>query len=209
VRITSNGKVYTQPLVITPDRRAAYTLADRQQQFDAAERVSDMFGRMTDLVARINAVRQGAGARAEGLPAKDPLKARLEKLEARADALRKEIVATKEGGAITGEERLREWTDQLYGAINSWDGKPSDYALKRIEVLNGLLEGVRQRFDALASAELAPVNQALTAKGLQPIAVPDGAEKVATGPGGDLSALKGWRFSLRPTAAATKLEERD
>lgn len=214
VRITSDGKTYTQPLVITPDRRGTYTPADRQQQFDAAQRVSEMFGRMTDLVARINAVRQGAGARAEGLPEKDALKEKLEKLEAKADVLRKEIVATKEGGAITGEERLREWTDSLYGAINSWDGKPSDYQLKRIEVLNGLLAGVQQRFEALAATDLPPVNKALAAKGLQPIAVPDGAEKVATGPGGDLSALKGWRFSLRPTTpvvttAAVEMEERD
>ena len=33
--------------------------------------------------------------------------------------MRKRIVATKEGGAITGEERLREHTDTLYGAIMS------------------------------------------------------------------------------------------
>jgi hypothetical protein len=32
---------------------------------------------------------------------------------------------TTEGGAITGEERLREHTDQLYGAILSYEGKPA------------------------------------------------------------------------------------
>ena len=41
--------------------------------------------------------------------------------------MRKQIVATTEGGAITGEERLREHTDQLYGAILSFEGKPADY----------------------------------------------------------------------------------
>lgn len=33
------------------------------------------------------------------------------------EAIRKEIVATKEGGAITGEQRLREFTDELYATL--------------------------------------------------------------------------------------------
>ena len=47
------------------------------------------------------------------------------------------IVATTEGGAITGEERLREHTDQLYGAIFSYEGKPGDYQIAYIDALNG------------------------------------------------------------------------
>jgi hypothetical protein len=213
VRITSGGKTFTQPLAVNPDRRATYTLADRQAQFAAAEQVSDIFGRMTDLVAQINAVRLGAEQRAEALPEHDRLRERLEKLSARADVLRKEIVATKEGGAITGEERLREWTDQLYGAINSYDGKPSDYQMQRITVLDGLLGGVQGRFRTLESSEVAAVNAQLTARKLQPIVVPQGPTTVATsGGGGDLSALTGWRFSIRPSesaVAAAQEVERD
>lgn len=214
LRISSNGKVYSQPFAIVPDRRATYTIDDRKAQFAAAEQVSDLFGRMTDLVARINAVRQGSEARAKALPQSDAFKAKLEALQGKADVLRKEIVATKEGGAITGEERLREWTDQLYGAINSWDGKPSDYQVKRIAVLDGLLTGVQNRFDALTKTDLPAVNDELSRRKLEPISVPDGGEKVATGPGGQLSALAGWRFSLRPTAqaaatSASSAQERD
>jgi photosystem II stability/assembly factor-like uncharacterized protein len=201
VRITSDGKVYSQPITIVADRRGTYSIADRQAQFDAAEKVSDIMGRMTGLVARINAVREGAEQRAEALPAKDAFKERLEALSAKADVLRKEIVATKEGGAITGEERLREWTDQLYGAINSWDGKPSDYQVKRIAVLDGLLAGVQQRFDALAAGELAATNAELAKRKLEPIALPSAAEQADNGPGGDLHALAGWRYALRPIAA--------
>lgn len=36
--------------------------------------------------------------------------------------MRKRIVATTEGGAIAGEERLREPTNPLYGAILSYEG---------------------------------------------------------------------------------------
>ena len=51
------------------------------------------------------------------------------------DEVRKRVVATTEGGAITGEERLREHADQLYSAILSYEGRPADYQLQRIDVL--------------------------------------------------------------------------
>jgi photosystem II stability/assembly factor-like uncharacterized protein len=211
VRMTKAGQVYTTRINVGLDRRATFTLADRKAQFEAAEQVSALFGRMTDLVARINAVRVGAGQRAQGLPEGDALRARLEALEQKADVLRKEIVATKEGGAITGEERLREWTDQLYGGIMSWEGKPADYQVKRIGVLSGMLSGVDARFRKLASTDLASVNQALTGKGLKPIAVPAGGEKTAALAGG-ARALDGWAFDVRgmhPLHAAVQEGEQD
>jgi hypothetical protein len=69
---------------------------------------------------------RGAGAAAGKLPENDPLRAQLSALADKADTIRKQIVATKEGGAITGEERLREHMDQLYGALMSYEGKPAD-----------------------------------------------------------------------------------
>ncbi len=55
------------------------------------------------------------------------------RLAAGSSEARKKIVATKEGGAITGEERLREHADSLYGAILSWEGRPARYQLERID----------------------------------------------------------------------------
>jgi len=60
----------------------------------------------------------------------------------------KKIVATTEGGAITGEERIREKTTQLYGAILSYEGRPTDYQAARIDSLKKELEDVAGEFDA-------------------------------------------------------------
>jgi len=81
-------------------------------------------------------------------------------------------VATTEGGAITGEERLREHTDQLYGAILAWEGKPGDYQLARIEALRKELDDVTKDFDNLLAKDLPALNDALKAKGKEPIPVP-------------------------------------
>jgi photosystem II stability/assembly factor-like uncharacterized protein len=154
LRMTKAGKVYTTTLTVIKDRRATFSLADRAANFAAAQRVSAVFGRMTDLVERIASLRDGASAKAAGLKADDPQKVRLTDVAAKAELLRKEIVATKEGGAVTGEERLRERTDDLYGAIESWEGAPSAYQLKRIDVLSAQLDGIARHFDALAKGAM-------------------------------------------------------
>ncbi len=210
VRVTSGSTVLTAPLTVTLDRRVAFDLNDRQAQFDAAMRVSRLFGRETTLVARINAVRQGADARAASLPDGDPLQAQLRDLSTKADALRKEIVATKEGGAITGEERLREHTDQLYGAIQSYEGRPASYQIVRIAVLENQLKDITGRFDRLAATDLAARNSDLVAHKLAPIAPPPPeSDEDGAGGGGSPAALRGFAFSLHPTFAAEAAAEKD
>jgi hypothetical protein len=85
--------------------------------------------------------------------------------------LRKEIVATKEGGDITGEERLREHLDHAYGALNSYEGRPGDYQIERVNVLEQDFEDVSQRATALLTRELPKVNDALKKQGLEEITV--------------------------------------
>ena len=102
-------------------------------------------------------------------------------------------MATTEGGAITGEERLREHTDQLYGAILSWDGKPGDYLIARIEALRKELGDVTRDFENVVTKELPALNEALKAKGKEPIPAPPAKVAVnedrSSGGGGELPAV--------------------
>ena len=124
--------------------------------------------------------------------------------------LRKEIVATKEGGAITGEERLREHTDQLYGAIQSYEGAPASYQLTRIAVLEDQLKDITGRFESLASNDLAARNADLAAHKLAPIAPPPPeADDDRPGGGGSPAALRGYAFSLHPAFGTTAAAEKD
>jgi len=175
VRMTKGKDVYTTKVDVGLDRRVSYTAADRQAQYDAALRVRDLFGQMSDLVFKINAVRAQIGADTAKLPEKDALRKSLADLDDKADTIRKKIVATKEGGAITGEERLREHADTLYGAIMSYDGKPADYQLTRIDVLKRELGDVAADFTKFEQTDLGKANEALKAGKLEPIAVPAAA----------------------------------
>jgi hypothetical protein len=66
-------------------------------------------------------------------------------------------VATKEGGAITGEERLREFLAGLYGDVNGYEGRPTDSQVARGDVLAHELDDVIQEFRSLASKNGMPV----------------------------------------------------
>ncbi|HET6545480.1 MAG TPA: hypothetical protein VFG55_01885 [Rhodanobacteraceae bacterium] len=187
VRMTKGKDTFETSLDVGLDRRVKFTLADRQTQFDAATRVKNLFAEMSDLVDRINAVRAQAAAAAAKLPAHGATREQLEQLGDHANAIRKNIVATTEGGAITGEERLREHTDQLYGAIMSYEGKPADYQMAAIDTLKRELDDVEKSFADFQAGELARTNAVLKARGLQEISLPASVPQAGSGGGANAS----------------------
>ena len=171
VRMTKGGETYEAKLPVELDRRATYTLADRKLQYDAAMRIAGLFGEESALMGRIQALR-GELAERGNATTDAALKKRIADFEGKVDAVRKRIVATTEGGAITGEERLREDTDNVYGAVLSYDGAPTAYQLERIDVLQAEFNDIDAQFEALLKQDLPVLNTALADGGLRAIDVP-------------------------------------
>lgn len=73
---------------------------------------------------------------------------------------------------ITGEERIREHVGQVYGDVNNYEGRPSDYQVKRTDSLARELEDVIRDFRTLTTKELPTLNPALRKKKLAAIEVP-------------------------------------
>jgi photosystem II stability/assembly factor-like uncharacterized protein len=172
VRLTKGDKIYETTVQVGLDRRATFNEADRKAQYDAAMRVHALFGSMSALVHRINGVREAADRELESLAAADPARRPVEALASKVDEVRKRVVATTEGGAITGEERLREHADQLYGAILSYEGRPADYQVRRIDVLSDELAETDAAFQSVLKTELRAANAALKKKKRPQIATP-------------------------------------
>jgi hypothetical protein len=168
VRLTKGQDVVETKVAVGLDRRAPFSKADRKQQFDAATRIQAMFADMSVLTDRIDAARAACEARAKAL-GEDPLAAKLRAASTSLEEAKKKIVATKEGGAITGEERIREHLDLLYGAITQWEGRPGRYQLERIDALRRELNDVQASYDAIVAKELAPLDAPLVEKKLEPI----------------------------------------
>ena len=169
VRMTKDKEVYTAELQVIPDPRSTHTAEDRRRQFELALKLHEQLGEMSFAVERINRLRLALDDRAAKLAADDPLRRRLQDASARVDALRKKIVATKEGGAITGEERLREFLAELYASVIFYEGRPSQTQIERSDALARELADVVGDFDAWASKELAGLNAELTRKNLESV----------------------------------------
>src|SRR5207302_10257634 len=138
-------------------------------QVDLGSGLAPMLSRMSWALDDVIGVRDQANTLAA--KASGPLQAQLQKLAEGADKIRTKIVATKEGGAITGEERLREYLGTLYGDINGYDGPPTASQVERTDVLGRELDDVMKEFNAFAAKDVAAANKALTAKKQQPIHV--------------------------------------
>jgi len=169
VKMSKDKDVFTTPLRIVADPRARHTPLERQAQRALALKLSSLLGDMTFAVEKMNGVRTALDERASKLAAADSLTGRLQAASAAVDELRKKIVATKEGGMITGEERLRENLADLYGNVVFYEGRPSQTQLARADAIARELVDVVSAFDAWAARDLAGLNAALTAKQLDAI----------------------------------------
>jgi hypothetical protein len=114
-------------------------------------------------------LRDMAAARAAKLPASDALRTSVQQFSQQVDALRSKIVATKEGGAITGEERIREYLTSVYGDVNNYDGKPTNSQAERTDALGRELEDVIKELDQLTAKSLPGINSGLQKKKLEHI----------------------------------------
>jgi photosystem II stability/assembly factor-like uncharacterized protein len=169
IRMTKDKGVYTSKLQVTADPRSKHSVADRQAQFDLANKLHKSLGEMTSSVERINTVRNALIDRIAKLPKSDALLSQLQAAAEKVDEIRRKIVATKEGGAITGEERLRENLADLYGSVNFYEGRPSRTQVERADALSRELADVMKDFDAWIAKEMPGINSALSAKKLEQI----------------------------------------
>ena len=171
VKMTKGSRTYSTEIKVIIDPRAKYTLEDRKAQFDLVSRLTTMLNHMSWLVDAIIGVRDDANEDASKLGRDGGLSKQLRQLADDSDTLRSKIVATKEGGMITGEERLREYLGALYGDVNSYDGRPTDSQLERADVLGRELDDVVKEFNRLTTQRLPAINRGLQARHLAAIRV--------------------------------------
>jgi photosystem II stability/assembly factor-like uncharacterized protein len=169
VKMTRGKDTYSTKLLIDMDPRAKHSLEDRKLQFQAAMRAYNLLESMSFEMGRITGARDALQDRAAKLNADDPLRKRLTDLAQKTEDMRKKIVATKEGGAITGEIRIREKAAEVYGNLADYEGRPGDYEVARIDGLKHELDDVAGEFGAFAAKDLQDVNASLAKKKMEVI----------------------------------------
>jgi photosystem II stability/assembly factor-like uncharacterized protein len=169
IKMTRGTETYATQFVVEQDPRAKFTSADRQLEFDAAMRVYNFLSDMSFDADRISGMHDALLERTARVKNDVALAKRLQQAADSMDELRKKIVSTKEGGAVTGEIRIREKTTELYGDILNYEGRPTDYQSARIDSLKKELADVSAQFDAFASKDLPAINKSLAQKKIEAI----------------------------------------
>ena len=176
VKLTRNKDTYTSKIALVPDPRSTHSAADRAAQSELCLKLYDMVTTLTYTVESAVTVRDSAQAVAKRLGKGDALRAKLDALAANIEAWRGTMVATRDGGRLTGEEQLRERLGDLYGKVNGYDGKPTASQAQLTGVLETQLVAGQAAIDGLLAKQLPGVNAALAAKKLPVLKRPTRAD---------------------------------
>ncbi len=171
VRLVVGTNSHESAVTLTPDPRSVDSPQDRALQDRTALRLYDMVQRLAYLVDATIDLRDQARARAGGLKAGDALARRLTAYADTLDAFRTTLVSTSAAGRMSGEERLREKLVGLYGAVNGYEGRPTDSQLEQVDVLAARLEAAGARFTTLTGSSMAAVNRELGGRKLEALGV--------------------------------------
>ena len=163
VRLTKGEKTFDGSISVVADPRATYTAEGKAIQDQTVERLYGMLLRLAFLADSLTDLQKQCRDRVKG--SEPTLDKALELLTDDLEDQRKELVATRKGGGISGEEQLRERLGLLYGAVNGFEGRPTDSQVRYADVLDKELNGAERAFDTLLSATLDRMNTQLQASG--------------------------------------------
>ncbi|HKQ57038.1 MAG TPA: glycosyl hydrolase [Candidatus Eisenbacteria bacterium] len=169
VRLVRGNDTLRSEVQLVADPRSPHTAEDRAAQREVAFRLYRDLERLTYIVDAIVDARDQARSRAGKLPKGDALAKRLTTASDRLDDLRRSLVSVREGGAIAGDEKLRENLGKLYGGVNGYEGRPTNSQLRYAEVLDGELTAAQAQLETITSKELLALNAGLEGRKVEPV----------------------------------------
>lgn len=164
VKITKGDKVYTGKVTLVDDPLSPHSSEDRALQRKTTEELFHMSEDLAFFNQQILNLKESALHQQDSVTSgatKKSLHSFLDKLE----KIRKELLATKDGLAITGEEQIREKLSDLYASVNSYEGRPSDSQLDKVRALHHDIETQKGIADNLWKTDLVKLNALLKKEG--------------------------------------------
>ncbi len=157
VRLTVNGKSYTQPLIVKMDPRVRATPADLQQQFALSMRIAAMIERDFTAIAEARALHVQLDS-AKSRATNPKVRSAIDSLDARIGALS----ITRLNGQLSG----------LLGTIDGVDARPTTQATAAVTTMQRDLDQAIAEWTKLKGSALSTLNAKLSAAGIRSVAIP-------------------------------------
>jgi photosystem II stability/assembly factor-like uncharacterized protein len=189
VKMTKDKNVYETKLNVQGDSRVTYNLADRKANLDLTMKVIATFDNMSYGVEKINSVKSALIDHSAKITNDAAFAKKLNDYANQVDIIRKKIVASKEGGMITGEERLREDLANLYASLVFAEFPPTQSQTVRADTLSRQLADVSKEFETWLAKELPNINSELAKRNLEVIKPLDRKDWKPSGTGGAAASM--------------------
>jgi len=190
VKITKGDKVVQGEIVLVEDPKSPHSLADRNLRKQVVSELYNLSEDLAFLNQQILAMKDGCKTAGQNCK-NSGLKSRLNKFEKDLEQYRSQLVATKGGEAITGEEKIRERLSELYGSVNGYEGRPSESQLDKKLAIQTELEKQQNDLKVFWSKNLSALNAQLKKEGIKELSVLDRAGFDATDNSGSGSSRSG------------------
>lgn len=144
---------------LVADPRTPHSAADRQVQQQLALRLYAMLENLAYTSESITDLAQQARIHAQQLKGRDAKT--LQDFASAIDEFNSTLASTSKAGWISGDEQLRERISNVYGAVTSYDGRPTDTQLAQTDTYQQQLDTAAVEAQALLDKYLPGVNKVL------------------------------------------------
>src|ERR1051326_197262 len=164
VRLTVNGKQYTQPLEIAPDPRLKVTQQDLEKQFDLLIKIRDRVTQAHETVNQIRDIRAqitGLNKRLENQPQAKAIADAGKQLDKKMTEVEEVLIQTK---AKSGQDvlnypiRLNNYLVALGGVVDSADSAPTQASYEVFDMLSKQLDEQLAKWKQILSTDVPAYN---------------------------------------------------
>jgi photosystem II stability/assembly factor-like uncharacterized protein len=203
VRLTVNGKAYTAPLEIKPDRRLNVSQQDLQKQFDLLIKIRDRVKETHDTVNQIRSIRDQINAlnkRLEGDPHAKAVADAGKQLDKKMTEVEEVLIQTKAKSSqdvLNYPIRLNNLLVALGGVVGSADSAPTQASYDVFDMLSKQLEEQMTKWKQILSTDLPAYDDVVRKQEVPAIIIPKESGS-GGGPGEQGESRAGlWKINLK------------
>jgi hypothetical protein len=148
IKLVKGDETYTTTLVLNSPGNLSYPEADSKLQRETLMKAYHMLEALATVDQKILDTRDTLKVRT--LASKGDKLKKINTAIAECEKMHEKISATQPGeGAITGQVRLRENIAEVYGAVNSYLGRPTNLQLKALDLYETQINEFSTEIDSL------------------------------------------------------------
>jgi photosystem II stability/assembly factor-like uncharacterized protein len=165
IKILKGDKTYDGKVEVIYDPAIPHSIADRDARQETIMKAYALLEDLAFLDEQLTSMRNQVETKLDSINNKS-LHKKLAEFVILMDDLHDKLVATKEGIAITGEEKLRERIAGVYSSVMGYQGRPTQSQLTRLTSTSAEFDSIRNKADQYFTSDITNFNKQLEKENL-------------------------------------------